>query len=73
MNAVTLMCTTSMPARRAASSLPPVAYRCRPHVVLVSAIVHTIISAIGDGGRPTGCPRSILEAVGVAVLVGEVA
>ena len=45
-NAVTLMCTTSIPARRAASALPPVAYRWRPHVVLVKAIVQTIISVI---------------------------
>ena len=46
MNAVTLMWSTSMPARCAASALPPVAYRWRPQVVLLSAIVHRIIRVI---------------------------
>jgi hypothetical protein len=42
-NAVTLMWVTSIPARRAASTLPPVANRCRPHVVRFKAIVVTTI------------------------------
>jgi hypothetical protein len=46
-NAVTLMWMTSIPApipaRRAASTLPPVANRCRPHVVRFKAIVVTTI------------------------------
>ena len=42
-NAVTLMWMTSIPARRAASTLPPVANGCRPHVVRFKAIVATTI------------------------------
>ena len=56
MNAVTLMWRTSIPARRAASALPPVANRWRPHVVLVIAMVQMIIRVIGTvaaQGRPS--------------------
>ena len=59
-NAVTLMWRTSIPARRAASALPPVANRWRPHVVLVSAMVQRIIKLIGTTAAQ-GSPSIFLK------------